>query len=314
MAQQTISVVMPTFNEQDNIEEMSRQLTKVFEPLDVDHEFIFVDDNSLDGSKDTLERLHAQDPRIKYVIMSRRYGDQPCLMAGLQASMGDAVIIMDADLQHPPRYIPQMIERWKQGCQVLVMRREEAAHTNFFKKWTEIWFYKILSRFSTSPIIQRFAGYALMDRAVVNALTRFNESDLFLRGLVAFVGFTREEMIYIEDERTEGHSKYGITDMSRLALAGFTSFSDFPLYLPLYVGLAVMGVTVLGAMGCGVAWYLGHWPWSLFWSLVAATLLFVSGVQLTFLGVLGLYTSKTIKEVRNRPRYIVAERGGVSLE
>lgn len=304
-----LSVVMPTFHERENLRLMCEALVAAIRPTGLDYELIFVDDNSDDGTREVLEELRASDPGVKYIIMSRRYGDQPCLMAGLEMCEGDVAITMDADLQHPPSCIPSMIEAWRAGTEILVMKRAEAGHTSFLKKWTEIAFYRLMGVLADSPIIYRFAGYALLDRKVIAALKQFPEREPFLRGLVAFVGFRRREMTYCEAERQAGRSKYSLKRMWRLAMAGFTSFSSAALYLPLYLGLALAGVAGFGGVALAVLYSLGvalsFGAWAVGFALV-----FGMALQLMAVGTLGVYLSKVLLEVRRRPTYIIAQLGG----
>jgi glycosyltransferase involved in cell wall biosynthesis len=306
-----VSVVLPTFNERENLQAMCDALASAIAPTGLDYELIFVDDNSGDGTIELLQGLRARDPRVKYIIMSRRYGDQPCLMAGLERCTGDVAITMDADLQHPPSYIPSMIEAWRSGAEIVVMRREEAGHASVFKRWTEIAFYRIMAALADSPIIYRFAGYALLDRKVVDALKRFPEREPFLRGLVALVGFRRLDMTYREEQRRAGRSKYSVGRLWHLAMLGFTSFSTAPLYLILYLGIGLGGVAVIGGVALAGIYLLGvslsYIPWT-----VACVVLLGAALQLVAVGVLGVYLSKVLQEVRARPTYIIGQLGGLS--
>jgi polyisoprenyl-phosphate glycosyltransferase len=306
-----VSVVLPTFNERENLQAMCDALASAIAPTGLDYELIFVDDNSGDGTIELLQGLRARDPRVKYIIMSRRYGDQPCLMAGLERCTGDVAITMDADLQHPPSYIPSMIEAWRSGAEIVVMRREEAGHASVFKRWTEIAFYRIMAALADSPIIYRFAGYALLDRKVVDALKQFPEREPFLRGLVALVGFRRLDMTYREEQRRAGRSKYSVGRLWHLAMLGFTSFSTAPLYLILYLGIGLGGVAVIGGVALAGIYLLGvslsYIPWT-----VACVVLLGAALQLVAVGVLGVYLSKVLQEVRARPTYIIGQLGGLS--
>jgi polyisoprenyl-phosphate glycosyltransferase len=305
-----LSVVLPTFNERENLQAMCDALASAIAPTGLDYELIFVDDNSGDGTIELLQALRARDPRIKYIIMSRRYGDQPCLMAGLERCTGDVAITMDADLQHPPSYIPSMIEAWRSGAEIVVMRREEAGHASAFKRLTEIAFYRIMAALADSPIIYRFAGYALLDRKVVDALKRFPEREPFLRGLVALVGFRRLDVTYREEQRKAGRSKYSVGRLWHLAMLGFTSFSTAPLYLILYLGVGLGGLALIGGIVIAVMYLLGislsYVPWA-----VACVVLLGAALQLVAVGVLGVYLSKVLQEVRGRPTYIIGQLGGL---
>jgi len=308
-----LSVVMPTLNERENLRAMCEALVSAIKPTGLDYELIFVDDNSSDGTLELLQELRARDPGVKYIVMSRRYGDQPCLMVGLERCTGDVSITMDADLKHPPSCIPSMIEAWSAGAEIVVMRREEAGHASVFKRWTEIAFYRFMAALADSPIIYRFAGYALLDRKVIEALKQFPEREPFLRGLVAFVGFRRREMTYREGERRAGRSKYSFRRMWQLAMAGFTSFSTAPLYLILYLGFALGGLAAFGGVtlavlhSLGVALSFGAWA-------VGCVLLLGVALQLMAVGTLGVYMGKVLLELRRRPTYIIARLGGLERD
>jgi dolichol-phosphate mannosyltransferase len=304
-----LSVVLPTLNERENIGAMYAALKAVVDAEVVAYEFIFVDDNSEDGTIALLEKLHERDPCVKYIIMSRRYGDQACLMAGLRASSGQVVVTMDADLQHPPAYIGAMLAKWREGYDVVAMRRETAGHESWFKRWTELRFYDALAKLSNAPIIPRFAGYALLDRKVVRALSQFEERDPFLRGLIASVGFRRADMLYEEGARPAGRSKFSLQRLLKLALTGVTSFSTVPLYFAFWTGLAALIGSGLGAFAVALATLIRAEIAVRFWLLVIGMAAF-AGLQLCATGLLGVYVGKLLREVRKRPSYIVARTGG----
>jgi len=245
--------------------------------------------------------------------MSRRFGDQVSLMAGLDHARGDMVIIMDSDLQHPPRYIPQMIDKWAEGYDIVIMKRETEGHRSLLKKWTEIGFYKILRKLSRTPIYYRFSGFALMDRTMVKALRRFRERDPFFRGLVGLVGFNRTELPYREQERQFGQSKYGLFDMMRLAVTGITSFSDIPLYLSFYAGLCAVTISLLYAIYV-VLWTVFASTPVLGWASTILVVIFMGGVQLISTGILGIFLSKVFIETKRRPKYILADSAGFSRD
>ncbi len=242
-----LSIILPTYRERENVGRIYREIMVNLEPLEIDYEIIFVDDNSPDGTINAVKDLREKDSRVKYLLMSRRFGDQVSLMAGLDYASGDMVIIMDSDLQHPPRYIPEMINKWIEGYDIVLMKREAEGHHSLFKKWSEILFYKFLGKFSETPIYYRFSGFALLDEKTVKALRRFKESNPFLRGLVGLVGSKTTEILYKEDEREHGESKYHLFDMVKLAITGITSFSDAPLYASFYLGSIAVTISLLYA-------------------------------------------------------------------
>jgi dolichol-phosphate mannosyltransferase len=304
-----LSIILPTYIECENVHRIYKKIIVNIEPFELDYEIIFVDDNSPDGTITAIKSLREKDARVKYILMSRRFGDQVSLMAGLEYARGDIVVIMDSDLQHPPRYIPMMIDQWLEGYDIVIMQRETEGHHSLFKKWTEILFYKLLGKLSDTPIFYRFSGFALMDRKVVKALMRFKERDPFLRGLVGLVGFRKSELYYKEDEREFGKSKYHLFDLFKLAITGITSFSDAPLYFSLYLGLSTVIVSLLYAMYVLIS--------TLFtensvqgWASTILVVIFIGGVQLISTGILGIFLSKVFVETKRRPKYIMAESAG----
>ncbi len=302
-----LSIILPTYNEKENVHRIYKVIKEVITPLKLDYEIIYVDDNSPDGTINSVKQLRESDSNVKYILMSSRFGDQKCLMAGLDYASGDAVITMDSDLEHPPSYIPQMISEWENGAEIVIMKREKSGQTNFFKKWTEIMFYKLLYKISGKQIIYRFAGFALMDKKVVKTLRRFQEKDPFLRGLVSLVGYNRIELYYDDDKRVAGETKYNISNMIKLGLTGITSFSNTPLYFSFYLGTAIVCLSIFYSIivlfevlitGSAVPG----------WASTTLMITFFGGVQLLSIGLLGIYISKIFIETKNRPNYIIREK------
>ena len=302
-----ISIILPTYNESENVLRVYNAIKEVTVPLKLKYEIIYVDDNSPDDTINIVKQLRESDPNVKYILMSDRFGDQECLMAGLAHANGDAVITMDADLEHPPRYIPQMISAWEDGAEIVVMKRSQKDYSSIFKKWSEILFYKFLGIISSGKIIYRFAGFALMDKKVVKALGKFQENDPFLRGLITLVGFKRTELYYKEDERIAGKTKYSISNMIRLGLTGITSFSNAPLYLSFYLGTAIVLLSLLYSM---IVLYEVLVIGLIIpgWASTILLITFFGGVQLFSIGLLGIYISKIFLETKRRPNYIIREK------
>jgi len=301
-----LSIILPTFNERQNIIPLYDEIKKHIEHLDIQYEIIFVDDNSPDMTIEEIRSLSAKDENVKYILMSRRFGDQISLMAGLQHASGDMVIVMDSDLQHPPKYIPIMVKKWEAGTQIVIMKREEEGHNSWFKKWTEITFYKLLQKMSNTPIFFRFSGFALLDQKVVQKLCLFEENEPFVRGLIGFVGYQKMEIPYSEDSRIFGRSKYNIFSLFDLALSGITSFSEKPLYVALYTGIFATAIALFHAFY--VLWdrIFGDIP-EHGWATTIIVITFLGGIQLISIGIIGIYLSKIFLETKKRPRYIIAE-------
>jgi dolichol-phosphate mannosyltransferase len=306
-----ISVILPTFNEKENVIEVYRRIKDAIAQFNIAYEIIFVDDNSPDGTTNLVKELRKQDSNVKYILMSRRFGDQISLMAGINNASGDMVVTMDSDLQHPPEYLPQMIEQWRSGYDIVIMKREEAGHNSFFKKWSELLFYRLLGKLSKTPIYFRFAGYALMDRKAVDALKEFRERDPFLRGLRAYSNKT--EMLYKEEERSAGTSKYKLMDMFKLAITGITSFSDTPLYLSFYTGFLAVSISLIYAIWVIIetVFFCSKVPG---WASTILVVIFFGGVQLISIGILGIFISKVFVETKRRPNFIIAESSGFDID
>ena len=306
-----ISVVLPTLNEFDNINPMYDALMIEFKALDLDYEIIFVDDDSSDGTIDRIRKLSSLDPNVKYLLMSKRFGAQVCLMAGLDYASGDAVIVMDSDLQHPPKYIPEMILRWRKGVDVVIMQRESAGHSSWYKKVMEVLFYKVLNWISDVNIYFRFSGFSLLDKKVVSSINNFQEHEPFLRGIISLVGYQHEIINYAEDLRKAGKTKYGLIRQISLAINGITSFSNRPLLLSLYGGIIAVMITFIYAAFILINKMLYSDTVIEGWTSVVLLVIFFGGIQLITVGILGIYVGKNFIESKRRPRYIVNEFGGL---
>ena len=308
-----LSILLPTYNEKENIYPVYNAIIKAIHKLEIEYEIIFIDDNSPDGSITIIKQLSISDPNVKYILMSRRFGDQKCLMAGIDYAIGDAVITMDSDLQHPPTYIPQMIEQWEKGHDIVIMKRRKEGHKNPLKKIAELMFYKILYVISGKQIIYRFAGFSLLDKKVIKAIRRFREKDPFLRGIIALAGFNRLEIPYVEEKREFGRTKYNILTMSKLATTGITSFSTTPLYLSIYIGLICVFGSFLYALY--VLYYVNINDISVpGWASTILVIIFLGGIQLLTIGILGIYIAKIFLETKGRPNYIVEELGRIDSQ
>lgn len=308
--EETISFILPTLNECNNIPLIYSELVSVVKSLNLNYEIIFVDDNSTDGSIEKIKELSILDHNVKYLIMSKRFGDQACLMAGLDNCEGDAAVILDADLQHPTKYIVDMYESWKDGNDVVIMKREIEGHRNITKKFFEILFYKILNWLSDEKIYFRFSGFSLMDKKVINQLKSFKEYEPFLRGIISLVGFKHSVLNYVEGERKNGETKYNLFRQFSLALVGITSFSNRPLFLSLYFGIVAVLMTFLFATYILInkLFFAGYMIEG--WASVMLIIIFFGGIQLITIGILGIYVGKNFIETKKRPRYIVNEFGG----
>lgn len=302
-----ISLVIPFLDERANLAPLHAAIQAALEPLDLQAELLFVDDGSSDGSAEAVAALHASDPRVRLIRLSRNFGHQAALTAGLAHAAGDAVITLDADLQHPPALIPELVRLWREeGYPVVNTVRRESARQGLAKGLSSRLFYRLLSRLSEVEVREGSADFRLLDRAVVDELARLPERHRFLRGLVPWLGFPQAEVPYSAPARREGASKYSLRRMLRLAVDGLTAFSSFPLQLASMAGLAVTGGAFLYFVYVLVQWARGAVVPG--WASLMAAILFLGGAQLLALGILGQYLSRVYNEVKGRPLYVVRER------
>jgi dolichol-phosphate mannosyltransferase len=298
--------VIPIYNEEDNILPLYQRLMKVLSSLDVSYEILFVDDGSTDGSAAQICELHRQNSQVAMVRFSRNFGHQAAVMAGLEHSRGDCVITLDGDLQHPPELLPQLIERWREGYDVVYTIRQVAKDTGWFKKVTSRLFYKLVNRLARVQIPEGASDFRLLDRRVVDTLKSLKEQDLFFRGLVPWMGFKQVGLSYQAEPRHAGVSKYSMAKMLGFAVSGVTDFSSVPLHLATFMGIAVAGLSFLYGTYVVLAWIftdrvIAGWP------SVIVSVLFLGGVQLISIGIIGEYIGRIFNEVKGRPRYIIQE-------
>lgn len=308
-----LSILVPVFNEEKNVGVLCSQVMRHIDPA-ARSEIIFVDDGSRDGTLDELKKLRLQHDNVHYLALSRNFGHQSALKAGLDACSGDVVISMDGDRQHPPGLIPKMIERWRDGSDVVITTREDAdASEGLFKRITSSGFYWLFNRMSDVELKPGSADFRLLDRKVVEALREMRESDVFLRGHVAWSGFEQAEIRYTSDRRSAGGTKYTFGKMVRLAVGALVGFSVLPLRAVIVAGLA----TSLASFGYGLYAVLIR----LFtdqavsgWSSIMAGVYFLGGIQLVCIGVCGEYIGRVFAQVKERPLYIVREAALPSAE
>jgi len=302
----TFSIVAPIFNEIDNIPELYRRVQAVMSGLPDSWELVLVDDGSSDGSTERIRELAKQDKHVRPVIFARNFGHQVAITAGWDYARGDAVIIMDADLQDPPEVIPELISKWREGYEVVYAVRAEREGETWFKKMTASLFYRIVYRITDVKIPVDTGDFRLMDRKVVDVLKTMRERYRFPRGMSAWVGFRQIGVPYKRATRFAGVTKYPFKKMFKLALNAITGFSYFPLQLATYFGFASAGIAIIAIPVVAILRMTG----SQFFGGQATTLisvLFLGGVQLISLGVLGEYLGRIYDEVKGRPLYIVRE-------
>lgn len=305
-----LSVVIPCMNEEEVIAETARRLTSVLDNGSLRFELIFVDDGSTDGTAQILCNLRLADPRLRIVRLSRNFGHQMAITAGLEHATGDAVAIIDADLQDPPEVLLTFVKKWLEGYDVVYGVRAERDGETAFKLWTAKLFYRLISRLSDTQIPLDTGDFRLMDRSVVDALLSMPECDRFVRGMVSWLGFSQAAVPYCRAPRLAGKTKYPLFKMLKFATDGIVSFSIVPLRLATWLGFLASFLSVCGIVVVLLERYLGILGLVRGWSSTVIAVLFIGGVQLVCLGIIGEYVGRIYGETKRRPLYIVRERIG----
>ena len=299
------SVVVPVYNEEPALGETYARLAGVMDNIFGRYEIIFVNDGSSDGSRKIIEGFIAYDARIRLINFSRNFGHQPAITAGMDYSRGDAVVIIDADLQDPPEVIPAMIEKWKNGFEVVYGKRTARKGENFFKKATANFYYRLLRSMTSVDIPVDAGDFRLIDRKVADAMKRLNEKNRYVRGLVSWAGFKQTYVEYTRDERFAGETKYPLKKMLALAMNGVASFSYKPLKLATFGGIFFMSagfIYLIAAVFKKIIHASLH-----VWTPPMIMLLLTQGFVLITLGLIGEYIGRIYDEAKNRPIYIVAD-------
>jgi len=304
----TFSIVVPLYNEEQVIAETHRRLKQVMDGVGEPYEILFVDDGSRDRTAAIARELCRRDGCTKLISFSRNFGHQAAITAGMEQASGQAVVIIDADLQDPPEVIPQMIEKWRQGYEVVYGRRLVRRGETFFKKATADAFYKLLAALTEVEVPLDAGDFRLLDRRAVEALRLLPERNRYVRGLAAWIGFRQTDVPYVREQRLAGETKYPLRKMVRLALDGITAMSYKPLKLAGWAGgaflLAGGGLLLWTAGAAAAGRHPGPWP------VLAGAGVFGDGVILTALGLLGEYVARIADEVRARPTHIIREKVG----
>jgi len=306
-----LSVIVPVFNEEEGLEALHARLIDILPSTGMSFEIVYVDDGSRDNSILILEKFSELDHRVKVLSFSRNFGHQNAVTAGLEHCSGDAAVIIDADLQDPPSLIPEMLEKWKEGYEVVYAVRKKRKGESWFKKATAAFFYRFMGRMADISIPLDTGDFRLIDRKVIDALKSMPEANRFIRGLVAWTGFRQLGLEYERDERYAGKTKYPLKKMIRFAFNGITSFSTTPLIYVFYLGLIITALTFIGVL---FVLYLKLFTdrtiqgWT---SQILVTSL-LGGIQLISVGIIGLYISRIGDEVKNRPKYLVHRK--INLE
>jgi dolichol-phosphate mannosyltransferase len=302
-----LSIIIPTYNEETNLEELYTRLLNVSTEILHDCEFIFVDDGSIDKSFQLIVYFANQDNRVKYIRFTRNFGHQIAIQAGLEVSKGDLVVIMDSDLQNPPEIIPQLINTLLNGpWQVVHGKRISRKNESKGKKLTASLFYKLFNSLSDTNIPLDTGDFRIMTKKVVQNINQMEEPNKFLRGQISWLGYLQTTLEYESSDRKSGKSSYTYRKMINLAANGITGFSDFPLKFATYSGLIVSMISFLLIIYVLVSKYILHLTVS-GWTSIMTAILFIGGIQLLSIGIIGEYISRINDSTRKRPLYIINE-------
>ncbi|HEV8699965.1 MAG TPA: glycosyltransferase family 2 protein [Candidatus Polarisedimenticolia bacterium] len=306
-----LSVVVPFYNEEENVAELYRRLSETLNGRGIPYVFYFINDGSRDGTLDRLRALAASDRRVRVLSFSRNFGHQISISAGLAHADGDASVVMDSDLQDPPEVVPDLLARWSEGYDVVCAVRRQRKEGPL-KRAAYAIFYRLLRRISNIDIPLDSGDFSLLDARVVGHLRSLPERNRFVRGLRSWVGFRRTEIEYERMERRSGEPKYRIRHLMKLALDGFFAFSTVPLQVSTWIGFMAAGLGFLYLLFAFISHLLYQTPAG--WTSLAAIVLFLGGTQLILLGILGEYVGRIYEEVKQRPLYIVEEAIGFPHE
>ncbi|MEH2118944.1 glycosyltransferase family 2 protein [Nostoc sp.] len=305
------SLIVPIYNEEEIIPELYRRLSAVMNRMDGPVELILINDGSRDRSLQLLRELHQKDPRICYLSFARNFGHQIAVTAGLNFVRGQVIVILDADLQDPPELIPDMIEKWRQGYQVVYAQRTQRLKEGWFKRFTAYFFYRLLKKLADVEIPTDTGDFCLMDRQIVNILNSMPERNRYIRGLRSWVGFQQTAIRFERNPRFAGEVKYTFSKSLALAINGLVSFSIVPLRLSTYLGLVAAVAAIFMAL-LVLYWrlFVPHSPLTGF-TIILMAIFFLGSVQLVSVGILGEYIGRIYEEVKARPLYTLAEVGGL---
>lgn len=307
MKDKKLSVVIPIFNEEPNIELLYHRLRQVLETIPYSWDLIFVNDGSKDASGNIVKQLREKDKRVKYIEFARNFGHQIAVTAGINHASGDMVVIIDADLQDPPELIADMVQKWEQGYEVVYAKRKKRKGETWFKLWTARLFYRLLRKITNFDIPLDTGDFRLIDKKVAENLRNMPERSRFIRGMVAWSGFRTIGIEYERDERHAGETKYPFKKMLRFAIDGITSFSYFPLQLASYLGIFFSLVSFIAIV---VVLYLHFFTNKTIhgWTSTILAVLFIGGIQLFTLGIIGEYLARIGTDVKQRPIYVIREK------
>ena len=286
------------------------KLRDVLQTLGIPYEVILVDDGSRDGTWSLISEAAARDDCVKGLSLSRNFGHQNAIFAGLYHALGEAVVTMDGDLQHPPSLVPELFDAWREGCSVVETRRIESEDASFLKRMTSRWFYRIFSLLSGLPLAEGTSDFRLVDRQIVDTILRMRDAELFLRGMTHWVGFQRTTIAYNVERRHAGETEYSLRKMIRFATSSLFSFSMIPLRLGIWLGLITSALAFLELIYILVNYFQGNAITG--WASTLTVVSFMFGILFILIGIIGAYVGNVLETVKNRPRFIVQDRSGFS--
>lgn len=299
-----ISIIIPAYNESAGLQELHRRLTQVIDGMHVSAEFLYVNDGSHDDTLQVMHTIRNRDPRVALIDLSRNFGKEVAMMAGLDHATGEVVILIDADLQDPPELIPELCLRWREGYDVVYATRIDRKGESWLKKQTAHLFYRAMQRIGTTPIPRDTGDYRLLSRRAVDALRQLRERHRFMKGLFSWIGYRQTSVHYVRDPRFAGETKWNYWRLWNFAIEGFTSFTAAPLKISTYIGIG----TAVFAFAYGliiISRTLLYGRQVPGYASLMVVMLFLGGIQLTALGILGEYVGRMFNEVKQRPLYLV---------
>ena len=309
----TVTIIVPCYNEESNIDLLYDRLKKLTDSLSgYDFQILLVNDGSKDNTLSKMQELHETDKTVSYLSLSRNFGKENAMLAGLDYAEGDAVILMDADLQDPPELIPQMLAEWENGYDDVYARRRSRAGETWMKKATAHWYYRILRKFADIDIPADVGDFRLLDRQAVDALCSLRERQRYTKGLFSWIGYNKKELLFDRDPRAAGNSKMNFFKLFGLAVDGITSFSVAPLRLASVLGLIISTVAFLYLLFVIIKTLLFGDPVAGYPSMISI-ILFMGGIQLIVLGIIGEYVGRIFNEAKGRPEYLVNEYNGKKI-
>lgn len=301
-----LSIVIPVYNEEKNIDILLESILPIVTPYN--YEILFINDGSKDNTAEVIKAQAKKNEKVKLVSFNRNFGHQMALIAGYQLCKGDCVITMDADMQDPPQIIPEMIQKWQDGTHIVYAKRKRREVDSLFKRKTAEWFYRFMNLLTDSKIPENVGDFRLLDRKVVDFLKKLPEHSPFLRGLVAWSGYSEGFVYFDRAKRYSGTTHYSIPRMINFALDGITSFSARPLRMASYLGFATATIGFLGMLYGIIGKLFLPIPFVTGWTALFVGIMFFGGVQLMTIGIIGEYIGKIYIEVLNRPHYIIKEK------